>query len=384
MASDGARVEYGAHTQFPKQTRRIAQVRAERIACGFHRVKGKSSELSMRAGGSFVLVDGNGHEQPLLITGLECRAQNDANETERLWEMAFVAQPRDVAFRPAHVTPRPRVAGLVNAVVDGEIKGHYAELDDMGRYHVQVGFDRSGRTDLGASHPVRMMQPHAGARYGMHFPLRPGTEVLLGFVDGNPDRPVIVGTAPNPRTWSPVDDDNHTQNVLRTGSNNELVIEDEIGNERIRLHTPHSNTTIQLGSHEEAEVGALTTTNANISDASRGPNTLAADRQTVLVRQAATLTGQSAVVLTGIEAVTEAAERGLNDPAALDHRDVGAYLAKLALSPKEAEELARQGEDAEEEDSGEEDIVDKIFSGRYAALAVSTDPLQEEEEIEEE
>src|SRR4029079_9294314 len=111
-------------------------------------------------------------------------------------------------------------------------------------------------------------QPHAGANYGMHFPLRPGTEVLVGFVNGDPDRPVIVGSAPNPVTVSPVERRNQTQNVLRTGSNNEMVIEDEHSKKRIRIHTPHKTTTVQLGSVEYPEEGSLTTTEASISEAS--------------------------------------------------------------------------------------------------------------------
>ncbi len=49
-----------------------------------------------------------------------------------------------------------------------------------------------------------MMQPYGGKREGMHFPLRKGTEVLLAFIDGDPDRPVIAGAVPNPETPSVV------------------------------------------------------------------------------------------------------------------------------------------------------------------------------------
>jgi hypothetical protein len=72
------------------------------------------------------------------------------------------------------------------------------------------------------------------------------------------------------RVVSRQDADNFTQNVLRTKSNNELVIEDELTNERIRLHTPRETTTLQLGSEQEPEVGALLSTEAHISHASRG------------------------------------------------------------------------------------------------------------------
>jgi type VI secretion system secreted protein VgrG len=71
-----------------------------------------------------------------------------------------------------------------------------------------------------------MMQPHGGERYGMHFPLRAGVEVLVAFVDGDPDRPIIVGAAPNTATPSPVDASNRRMNKLKTASGCVLEIFD--------------------------------------------------------------------------------------------------------------------------------------------------------------
>jgi type VI secretion system secreted protein VgrG len=61
-----------------------------------------------------------------------------------------------------------------------------------------------------------MLQNHAGANYGTHFPLKPGTEVLIAFVNGDPDRPVIVGAAPNPLTPSPVNSANRSTHRIKT------------------------------------------------------------------------------------------------------------------------------------------------------------------------
>jgi type VI secretion system secreted protein VgrG len=63
-----------------------------------------------------------------------------------------------------------------------------------------------------------MLQPHAGTSYGMRFPLKPGTEVLLGFVDGDPDRPMIVGATFRPDTPSPVTSANAVINKLKSES----------------------------------------------------------------------------------------------------------------------------------------------------------------------
>jgi type VI secretion system VgrG family protein len=295
----GLVVDLGPHVKTPDEAKLLARVRAEELATGHYRVLGTTSEMSLRAGG-LVTLTGPGEDRELLVTEAEhsFARQVDGAATSS-WESHFVAIPAEQRFRPARKTPWPRVPSLANATVDGAIRGDYAELDEHGRYHLRLATDRSGRSDLGATHPVRMMQPHAGANYGMHFPLRPGAEVLVGFVNGDPDRAIIVGAAPNPAVPSPVALANQTQNVLRTGSANELVMEDARGIERIRLHTPHARTTLQLGSSEEAEQGALVTTQANLSLAARLTSNEATAQKTVFAGSFATLVGQSVVVTAG-------------------------------------------------------------------------------------
>src|SRR5262249_48145833 len=127
-----------------------------------------------------------------------------------------------IPFRPPRITPKPTIAGVLSGVIephpDGEI-GHYAEIDEHGRYTVRFFFDTS---PLGArsrsSLPVRMAQPHAGPGYGMHFPLKPGIEVLVAFTEGDPDRPFIVGSVPNPITPSPVTRPNAIVNRIETAT----------------------------------------------------------------------------------------------------------------------------------------------------------------------
>jgi type VI secretion system secreted protein VgrG len=85
----------------------------------------------------------------------------------------------------------------------------------------------------------------------MHFPLRKGTEVLLAFIDGDPDRPVIAGTVPNPETPSVVNKDNRTRSQIVTAGNNRLYFEDEAGKERILMHSPAANSFVRLGTHND-------------------------------------------------------------------------------------------------------------------------------------
>lgn len=349
-AATGAWIEYGPHPKTPGDTARVAGIRTEEIGARHHVVTAVTSEASVRAGGTFRLIDTGSAAEGLLLVrvAFHFRKPDGGAALAGAWENEIACIPEKVVFRPPRITPWPRISGLVNAVVDGAIKGDYAELDDQGRYHLRMMYDRSGRTDLGATHPVRMMQPHAGANYGMHFPLRPGTEVLVGFVNGDPDRPVIVGTAPNPVTISPVERKNQTQNVLRTGSNNEMVIEDEHGTERIRIHTPHKNTTVQLGAVEEPEEGALTSTDASISEASRVSNNEATARKTLVADTSTSLLGRSVVLAAGVPGVTAASRRGLERPSALAPGELTRGLDRLAAPPdKRAEPDERAGDDEE-------------------------------------
>jgi type VI secretion system secreted protein VgrG len=82
-----------------------------------------------------------------------------------------------------------------------------------------------------------MMQPYTGNKYGFHFPLHAGTEVTLACVNGDIDRPVIHGALHNAENPSPVNVDNPTQNILRTWGENELLMDDRKGEERIELFT---------------------------------------------------------------------------------------------------------------------------------------------------
>ncbi|HID41966.1 MAG TPA: type VI secretion system tip protein VgrG, partial [Pyrodictium sp.] len=126
--------------------------------------------------------------------------------------------------------PRPPASFTARVETTG---GEYAHLDEEGRYRIRLPFDPSDTPAGQGSHPVRMMQPFVGARYGFHFPLRPGTEVLVGCINGDLDRPVILGAVHNAATPNPVTAANASQHILRTAAGHELLMEDRRGEERI-------------------------------------------------------------------------------------------------------------------------------------------------------
>jgi type VI secretion system VgrG family protein len=156
---------------------------------------------------------------------------------------------------------KPEINGTLNAVIDAEGDGEYAELDDFGRYLVKLPFDRRDSEGGKDSCWVRMMQPSGGVGSGMHFPLLKGTRVLLSFIGGDPDRPVISGTIGDLGEQSSiVNNENQTNSMIKTHSGNKIEIEDKEGTQRIKLETPHENTYFHLGAPNHDGSGVTTAT----------------------------------------------------------------------------------------------------------------------------
>ncbi|WP_437878651.1 type VI secretion system Vgr family protein [Sorangium sp. So ce513] len=278
-AAGGGIVEYGAHFKTPDEGERIAAIRAEELRAGRKVFEGASDVQALCAGARFTLEGHPRGDIELLLVEVRHRLQqatmNMGTGGERAYANELRAIPFATTYRPPRVTPKPRVHGAITGVIDAAEKGQYAEIDEAGRYRVRFQFDTSGADDGKASRLVRMAQPHAGAGYGFHFPLRSGVEVILTCIDGDPDRPIITGAVPNPQTPSTVGAKNGRRNVIRTGGGNEINIDDTEGEERIKLSTPFGGATFQLGSPNTPEAGAaLTTTEAWTAVGAAGVNTL--------------------------------------------------------------------------------------------------------------
>lgn len=158
----------------------------------------------------------------------------------------FAAVCADQQYRPLHDTQPPKVCGGVHAFVEAE-GDTYAHLDDAGRYHVKFGFDAASRGKCKSSAPVRMMSPHAGVGYGLHFPLLGGAEVLMGHEQGDPDRPFIMGALPNVKATGPVVQKNTSQAHVHTPGGNKLKFEDKEGASGLMLFSPMGGAGIGIG-----------------------------------------------------------------------------------------------------------------------------------------
>jgi len=166
---------------------------------------------------------------------------------------------KDTPYRPPVDRSRiPLVLGTLSATIE-TTGGDYAYLDDQGRYRLKNLFDTDDTKAGEASHPVRMMQPSAGANYGMHFPLHAGTEVLVACMNGDPDRPVILGSVANPSTTSPVTSANASHHTVRTFAGNELLMDDLADSEKINLHTKDQKNILSLDANSDGHKLALRT-----------------------------------------------------------------------------------------------------------------------------
>jgi type VI secretion system secreted protein VgrG len=155
-----------------------------------------------------------------------------------------VLQLSDRPFKAPVVTPRPMMSGPQTATVVGPA-GEEIHTDKHGRIKVQFHWDREGKRDDNSSRWVRVAQMHAGKGWGGQFLPRIGMEVVVDFIEGDPDRPLVVGTVYNGTNTPPYAlPANKTQSGLKTrsskgggeGDYNELVFEDKKGAEFVRFH----------------------------------------------------------------------------------------------------------------------------------------------------
>ena len=156
-----------------------------------------------------------------------------------VWSMSGQAVFTDVPYRPAIATPKPEVVGVQSATVVGP-KGQEIHTDEFGRVRVQFPWDREGKNDDGSSCWVRVSQGWSGLVYGEILIPRIGQEVLVEFLQGDPDQPMVTGrlynaTQPVPyrlpehktrSTWK-------SDSSMGSGGFNEIMYEDLKGKELV-------------------------------------------------------------------------------------------------------------------------------------------------------
>jgi len=174
----------------------------------------------------------------------------------------FEAFPANVPFRPPRTATKPRIPGTQTAVVVGK-KGEEIWPDEYGRVKVQFHWDQEGKKDENSSCWVRVTQMWAGKNWGTLFIPRIGAEVIVSFLEGDPDRPIITGTVYNASQVVPYSQPgDKTKSTIKSDSSlggggfNEIRFEDKKGSEEIFTHA-------QKDQNEVVENNMTTTVKAN-------------------------------------------------------------------------------------------------------------------------
>ena len=230
-------------------------------------IHGSSNCAQMHSGFKFTLdrhFDANGD---YVLTEVSHSASVGANyksggSEEMQYSNTFVCMPLAVPFRPQRLTPRPTVHGSQSAVVVGPA-GEEIFTDKYGRVKVQFHWDRQGKTDAESSCWIRVATMWAGRNWGMiHIP-RIGQEVIVDFLEGDPDQPIVVGSVYNADMMPPWGlPDHKTQSGIQTRSSpgggganfNQIRFEDKSGGEQIHIHA-EKNQDIEVEHDETHWVG---------------------------------------------------------------------------------------------------------------------------------
>ena len=154
----------------------------------------------------------------------------------------FIGFPSSASFTPHRVAVKPRISGTQTAVVVGK-SGEEIWTDQYGRIKVQFFWDQLGKNDENSSCWIRVAQGWAGKNWGAMWLPRIGLEVVVAFLDGDPDRPLVVGSVYNGQQPVPYTlTDEQTKSTIKSNSSkggngfNEIRFEDKAGSEEVYLH----------------------------------------------------------------------------------------------------------------------------------------------------
>lgn len=241
--------DYPGEFDSQKEGQQYAKIRAEELHTGYCVYTGASNNLEITAGSCFSLSAlhwKNPHEG-FLITAVTFQLTENSYESGgdyvTSFSNSFKAIPSKIMFRPARTTPKPCIQGLQSAMVTGP-KGSEIYSNNHLQVKVKFHWDRHANAKPEESSCwIRVAQPWAGKNRGFFAIPRVGDEVIVAFEEGDPDRPLIIGSVYNDISRSKhTIETNETRTGLVTLSSkqgadnfNELSFEDKKGNELVYL-----------------------------------------------------------------------------------------------------------------------------------------------------
>lgn len=222
---------YGENLKSADDADRISTRRAQLITTQNAFCVGTSQVRSLGPGHTFGLsahpmasLDGN-----YLVTEVRHVLRSSGTDDQIGYHNSFKVVPASQPFRPALSTPRPKIHGFIQGTIAGTETGYDAPIDGFGRYKVDLLIDQTASV---TTRWTRVAQMTASSKdstesFGMHWPLHVGAEVLVAFAQGDPDRPVIVGSVAAVNKPSPVNSAEPTRAIFRTKALVEIHLDDD-------------------------------------------------------------------------------------------------------------------------------------------------------------
>ena len=280
--------DYPGHFLTRERGKQLATRALERHRCDYKLAEGKGDEPTLVSGHFMALsehpraewndlwllleVVHEGKQPQVLGEHITSDVTHNKDDFHQGYRNRFLATPWDAHYRPALEHPKPKILGSQTAIVTGP-PGEEIHCDEYGRVKVQFFWDRDGQANDNTSCWLRVATGWAGSAYGAIAIPRVGMEVLVTFLEGDPDQPLVTGCLYHKENLVPYDLPTHkTRSTFKTLSSpggkgyNELRIEDKKGAEQIYLHAQRDwdeniqhNQKIRIGNerHDTVEANAF-------------------------------------------------------------------------------------------------------------------------------
>lgn len=340
-ASQRAVYHWPAHALTKSAVTAQARLCMEAIEAAAVLGTGAGANAAFCAGSTFTLSSdpyGGKKNQSYVITRLRHRASDGTAQSGgggTSYANDFTCLLASVPWRPARVTPRPRMAGLFSATVLGP-SGEEIYTDEYGRVKVLLRWDHTPDATADGALWVRVVQSWAGNGWGWQFLPRVGTEVAVAFLDADPDRPVVIGGLYNGAMSPPFAlPDQKTKSGLRTRSStgggtadySEISFDDKAGSEIVLLHA-QKDLTVEV-EHDQT----LTVDNCRVVTIKKDESVTIKGKQTIDV------TGNRSVQIDQGNDSLAVQQGNLSIDVALGNVSIKADAGKIAMQAMQSIEL---------------------------------------------
>ena len=259
---------------------RYAKIDADRGVSQGIRIRGNSEEISLCDGYNARLLDTKGHksEQAIILSittqatfpnALDEYVEEGGGESPAQYSVDYVAIPSDLIYKPQSPTDKPRIEGVITAIVsngDNKTQSYANEIDanEFGDIRVIFHFDENRPT----SAYIPLSKPYGGDGYGMQFIPRVNSEVIVEFINGDIDRPIITGALHNGENRHPYSlPKEKTKSFIKTQTTPQY--EDEEGYNELLFEDKQNNELLSLRAQNDYKLHALNNANTHFKNTAK-------------------------------------------------------------------------------------------------------------------